>query len=217
MVEKVEGEIAKVMKALRPSGLEDNTLVILASDHGDWAGAQRFNQKTVFYEESVRIPLIVRWKGKTAGATCDKLVNTGIDILPTMFDAAGIAQPMRLPGSSLLPLPLGPAVPGWRDHLVAENHLGHTGEVAGITPKMEGRMVRSERYKYCVYQFGHSRESLYDLQKDPLETVNLSADSKDRQLLLQHRDLLRKFGTAHNDPLVEELLANDVGPRPFAK
>ena len=56
---------------LGKTGVEDNTLVIFTSDHGDCTGAHRFNQKTVFYEESVRIPLIVSWKGRTLPATRD--------------------------------------------------------------------------------------------------------------------------------------------------
>ena len=86
MIEKVDAEIGKVLEALRKTGQEDNTLIVFTSDHGECAGAHRFNQKTVFYEESARVPLIVAWKGHTAAGTCDKLVNTGIDILPTLLD-----------------------------------------------------------------------------------------------------------------------------------
>lgn len=215
MVEKVDGEIAKVMDALQTAGLDDNTLVIFTSDHGDCAGAHRFNQKTVFYEESVRIPLIVRWKGQTPPATCDRLINTGIDILPTMLDAAKIKHPPDLPGRSLLPLTRGPSATGWRDHLVSQNNMSQTGSVDGIKPSMEGRMVRSERYKYCLYAHGTRREALYDMVKDPLETTNIAVDPRYRATVLEHRDLLRSFATKHHDVRVDELLANDVEPRPF--
>ena len=215
MVEKVDGEIAKVLDALRKAGVEENTLVIFTSDHGDCVGAHRFNQKTVFYEESVRIPLIVSWKGKTVPATSDKLINTGIDLLPTMMACAGIKQPAKLPGRNILPLALGQSVEPWREYLVSQNNLSQTGKVDGIKPTMEGRMVRTDRYKYCLYAHGNRRESLYDMQEDPLETVNLAGDPKYRQVIIEHRNLLREFGKTHNDPLVEELVANDVGPRPF--
>jgi arylsulfatase A-like enzyme len=200
---------------VRQSGVEEETLVIFTSDHGDCVGAHRFNQKTVFYEESVRIPLIVRWKGKTGGASSDNLINIGIDILPTMFDCAGIEQPRRLPGRSLLPLVLGQAEPPWREYLVSQNNLSQTGVVDGIKPTMEGRMVRTDRYKYCLYAHGNRREALYDLQEDPLETVNLAEEPKYRQVLREHRARLADYAQAHHDPLVAELLANDVEPRPF--
>ena len=90
MIEKVDAEIGRVLQALRQAGLEEKTLIVFTSDHGECAGAHGFNQKTVFYEESVRVPLIVSRKGVTKQGTCDKLVNTGLDILPTMLDFAGL-------------------------------------------------------------------------------------------------------------------------------
>lgn len=215
MVEKVDREIAKVLGALRQERIEDNTLVIFTSDHGDCVGAHRFNQKTVFYEESARVPLIVSWKGKTASATSDKLVNVGIDILPTMFDCARIDRPKNLPGRSILPLALGQPVEQWREFLVSQNNMSQTGKVDGIRATMEGRMVRSDRYKYCLYARGNRREALYDLQQDPLETMNLAGAPEYRQVIIEHRTRLREFGETRGDELVEVLLANDVGPRPF--
>jgi choline-sulfatase len=217
MVEKVDGEIAKVLHALGDAGLEDNTLVIFTSDHGDCVGAHRFNQKTVFYEESVCIPFIVSWKGKTVSGTSDRLINVGVDILPTMLDGAGIQQPKKLPGRTVLPLALGQPVDEWRDYLVSQNNMSQTGVVDGIKPTMEGRMVRTDRYKYCLYAHGKLREALYDMQEDSLETVNLAEDPKYRQVLLEHRARLADFAETHHDELVPELLANDVEPRPFVE
>jgi len=215
MIEKVDGEIGKVMAALRATGEQDNTLVIFTSDHGDCAGAHRFNQKTVFYEESARIPLIINWRGKTAATPCDKLINTGIDILPTMLHAAKIKQPSKLPGQSLLPLIMGQSVKGWREYLVSQNKMSQTGVVDGIKPSMEGRMVRSQQYKYCLYEFGTQREALYDMETDPLETRNIAVDPKYRGVVLEHRALLKGFAAKQGDTLVAELLANNVAPRPF--
>jgi len=215
MTEKADGEMAKVLAALRSAGLEGRTLIVFTSDHGDCAGAHGFNQKTVLYEESTRIPLIITWKGRTPQATCDKLVNTGTDILPTFLDAAGIEIPEHLPGRSLLALALGRAGPQWRGFVVVQDDMVQTGRVDGLKPTMQGRMVRSERYKYCVYSRGIRREALYDLEADPGETVNLAPDPDYRPVVLAHREMLRRFGREHHDALVEELLADDVKPIPF--
>jgi arylsulfatase A-like enzyme len=215
MIEKVDAEIGKVLEALRKTGQEDNTLIVFTSDHGECAGAHRFNQKTVFYEESARVPLIILWKGQTAAGTCDKLVNTGIDILPTLFECAGLAIPKKLPGRSLWPLALGNPASEWRDHVVVQNDMSQTGEVDGLRPTMEGRMVRTERYKYCIYSRGMQRESLVDLQADPGETNDLATDPKYRNVLLTHRGLLAQFAREHNDSLAAELLADNVKPIPF--
>jgi arylsulfatase A-like enzyme len=215
LVEKVDAEIGKVLAALRQAGLEENTLIIVTADHGECAGAHGFNQKTVFYEESVRVPLIVSLKGTTRPGTSDRLVNTGIDVLPTMLDFAGIQPPGKLPGLSLRPLATGQPVSHWRNYVVVGNNMVQGGPVGLLKPATEGRMLRSERYKYCVFLFGNQRESLVDLQQDPGETVDLATDPASRNILLQHRDLLRQFAAERNDKLVAELLADDIKARPF--
>lgn len=164
----------------------------------------------------MRVPLIIAWPGKTIGGITDQLVNTGIDLLPTMLDFAGIEVSGQLPGRSLRSLALGQPTADWRDHVVVENNLDQAGALNGFTPQMEGRMVRTERYKYCVYNRGNQRESLVDLQTDPGETVNLATDPDYRDVLLRHCTLLAKFGREQHDPLVAELLADDVKPIPFA-
>lgn len=216
MIEKVDAEIDRVLAALRQAGLEDNTLVVLTADHGECAGAHRFNQKTVLYEESARVPLIIACPGKTVAGRTDKLVNTGIDLLPTMLEFAGLGVPSgKLPGRSLMPLACGQPVSSWRDYIVVENHMNQAGEIDGLQPEMEGRMLRADRYKYCVFGRGQQRESLVDLQTDPGETTNLASDPKYREILLQHRELLAQFGRQQHDPLVATLLADNVKPIPF--
>lgn len=215
MIEKVDAEIGKVLTALRQAGQEESTIVIFTADHGECGGAHGFNQKTVLYEESVRVPLIVSWKGRTPAAISDKLVCTGIDILPTMLDVAGLEIPKKLTGRSLWPLASGQPADAWRDHVVCENDMDQGGVVGEFRPAMQGRMVRTERYKYCLYSRGQRRESLIDMQADPGELSDLAADPAAREILLAHRELLARFGREHSDPLVAEMLADDVKPIPF--
>lgn len=217
MVELVDTEIGKVMAVLREAGLEQDTWVIFTADHGECAGAHRWNQKTVLYEESVRIPLIIARKGTTRAGTTDKLVNTGVDLLPTMLDFAGINLPTRLPGRSLAPLARGEAISDWREYVVVQNHMVQGGEVDGFKPTLQGRMVRTERFKYCVYDRGQQRESLVNLQEDPGEMINLARDPAHRDELLRHRNLLTRFGLEQDDPLAAELLADDVKALPFPR
>jgi len=215
MIEKVDAEIGRVLAALRQAGLEDNTLIVVTADHGECAGSHGFNQKTVLYDESARVPLIIARKGRTSGRTSDKLVNTGVDILPTMLDFAGLEIPTKLPGRSLKPLVLDQPVSSWRDYIVVENHLAQAGSVDGMRPEMQGRMVRTDRYKYCVFTRGNRRESLVDMQADPGETTDLATDPKYREVLLQHRRLLAQFGKERHDDLAVELAADPGKPVPF--
>jgi hypothetical protein len=76
-------------------------------------------------------------------------------------------------------------------------------------------MVRSERYKYCVYDHGIRRESLVDLQIDPGETRNLAGDPNYRTILLEHRTLLAQFARKYSDPLAATMVADGVKPVPF--
>ncbi|MGY8770114.1 MAG: sulfatase family protein, partial [Pirellulales bacterium] len=215
LVETVDRELGLVLNALRKGGHEDNTVVVFTSDHGECAGAHQFNQKTVFYDESARVPMIVSWKGVTKQGTSDLLVNTGVDILPTLCDFAGVTLPNEYTGLSLLPISVGQNPSSWRDHIVVQNDLSQAGTVGDLRPRLQGRMVRTDRYKYCVYEYGKQRESLVDMNEDPLETKNLAGQAEYRDTLHKHRALLQRFGEQHKDVLVAEMLKNDVKPRPF--
>lgn len=217
LIEKVDGEIGKVLAALRKGGLEENTLVIFTADHGECAGAHGLNQKTVFYEESARVPLIVSLPGQRAARVSDRFVNVGLDVLPTMLEHAGVRPGPKLRGASLRALAAGEPVAAWRDHVIVENHMSQAGRVGDSVPMTEGRMLRTERYKYCVYAYGEHRESLVDLVKDPGEMNDLARDPAFREVVLEHRARLRQAALENGDPLVAVILADDVKPRPFPK
>ena len=98
---------------------------------------------------------------------------------------------------------------------MVQNDLSQAGTVGDLRPRLQGRMVRTDRYKYCVYEYGKQRESLVDMNEDPLETKNLAGQAEYRDTLHKHRALLQRFGEQHKDVLVAEMLKNDVKPRPF--
>jgi arylsulfatase A-like enzyme len=133
-----------------------------------------------------------------------------------MFDFAGLVRPAKLRGLSLRPLALGEPVAVWRDDVVVQNNMTQTFAVEGNVPTTEGRMIRTDRHKYCVYAHGQNRESLVDLEKDPGEMTNLARDPAHRETLLAMRERLRKWGVENHDPLIAAMLADDVKPREFA-
>ncbi len=217
LIERVDNYIGTVLKALRDSAQEKNTIVMFVSDHGDCHGAHRWNQKTVFYDESVRIPCIISWKGTTLKDTSDLLVNIGIDILPTLCDFASIKIPAGLPGKSVRNPALGKK-PGWkRDYIVSQNYLKQGGAVDGLKPKMHGRMVRSDRYKYCLYSHGKHRESLIDMKNDPGEMKNLAKNKTYAKALDRHRAMLKEHGVQYKDQLALDMLNFNYMGEPFDK
>jgi choline-sulfatase len=199
MVEKVDALIGKVLAALRDSGQEEDTLVVFTSDHGDCHGAHRWNQKTVFYDESTRVPLIVSWKGVTRAGASDRLVNTGVDILPTLCDLSGVEAPKRLRGLSLKGTATGESTDDPREYVVVSNKMVQGAPVDGRRPQPAGRMVRSARYKYCVYDEGEQRESLVDMEVDPGEMTNLAGDPEHAEALARHRRMLAEWGRETGD------------------
>ena len=185
LVEDVDRQIGRVLSALRFRGLADNTLVVLTSDHGEGLGAHRWTQKAAFWEETARVPLIVAGKGvKRKGVVDDRSLVSGMDVLPTMCDYSGIPAPEAVRGRSLRPALEGN---GWnRPYVVSE--LSHLG-----SPDRQGRMLRTERYKYIVFNGGARPEQLFDLQLDPGEVHNLARTENGQKPLLDHRKLLSQW------------------------
>jgi choline-sulfatase len=206
MIEKVDTEIATVLTALRETQQEENTVVIVTSDHGDCQGAHRWNQKTVFYDEATRVPFILAQKGVTKAGTSRVLVHTGVDLIPTLCDYTGIPVPAHLPGASLRTIANGGTLEDWRRYLVVSNRMAQGDPVDGVRWIPDGRMVRSDRYKYCLYSHGARRESLVDMVNDPGELVNQAHNPAFKETLVQHRAYLKEHATKTGDHLALALL-----------
>ena len=175
LTERVDAQIGRVLKALGENGLEKDTVVVFTSDHGDMDAAHRIEHKTTFYEEATRVPLIIRYPGRAKAGQVDRehLVSSGIDLIPTLCDYAGVAPPEDLEGRSLRPLAEGREAGPWRESLLVENEIGF--------------MVHTGRYKYRRYDTGENREMLNDLQVDPGEMKNFAGDPAYEKILEEHR------------------------------
>ena len=185
LVEKVDQQIGQVLKALRESAYNDDTLIIFLSDHGEGVAGHHWNQKRVLYEETVHIPLLISQRHVTQAGVLDSehFVSTGADLLPTILDFAGIPIPGDLRGRSLRPLVMGEEHIEWRDSIVTETLLCDGRDHDGVT----GRMLRTERYKYIVYNAGKNREQMFDMESDPGEMRNLAVCDEYGEVLQEHR------------------------------
>ena len=198
MTELVDSYIGQVLDVVREIGEEENTIIVFTSDHGDGIGSHRWNQKTIFYDEISRIPFIVSWKGRTKPAARDArhLVNIGTDLFPTLFDLAGIEQPDGLRGLSAAPFALGEDDAPSHEYIVVENNH-HSG--FGSPTSVNGRMVRSARYKYIRYSEGEPAEQLFDMALDPGEMRDLTLDPEAGDVLEAHRRMLDEYITRTGD------------------
>jgi len=195
LTEMVDREIGVVLDALRQAGLEDNTLVVFTSDHGDMDSAHKMEHKSVLYEESVHVPFVMSYKGVIPSGVVDDehLISNGLDLLPTLCDYAGIKAPDRLPGRSVRDLAEGKEVKDWRNFVVTESQAG--------------RMVRTNRFKYCIYDSGANREILIDIAKDPGEMNNLAGDADYKDVLNRHRQILRRWVEHVGDKIAAQYIS----------
>ncbi len=180
LTEKADSLIGVVMRALDKSGVKNNTIIVFTSDHGDMDGAHKLEHKTVFYEESARIPFIISypWMKKKGRVDSLHLVSNGLDLLPTLCDISGIKLSEALPGKSLTPLLDTKPIQNWRKHIFIESELGY--------------LIHTGRYKYELDDKNgiKLREVFSDLQVDPGETCNMINDSKYAGTIRQLREEL---------------------------
>jgi arylsulfatase A-like enzyme len=183
MVEDVDRQIGKVLAALRQSGLDRNTVIAFASDHGEGMGAHRWAQKAAFWEEAVRVPMLLAGPGIAPGVERKRLASLA-DLLPTLCDFGGIDAPKDLEGASL-------RRPAARTHVSSELRYG--------SAEREGRMIRTARYKYVAFSGGARREQLFDLEHDPGEVFNLVNRPEAGGALEEHRRLLGRWVSQTGD------------------
>ena len=168
----VDDQVGKVLKALDAGGHRDNTIVILTADNGYHVGEKDCIQKWHLWDESTRVPLLIRLPGCAGnGKTCDHPVSL-IDVYPTLCDLCGLpARPNArgggpdLDGHSLRPLLVEPDSDSWPGPEVALMAVRD----GGANPHFS---VRSRRYRYTLC--GNGDRELYDHKNDPSEWINLA-------------------------------------------
>ncbi|MFC4014103.1 sulfatase [Nonomuraea purpurea] len=163
----VDEAVADIVAALRESGELDNTLIVFTSDNGWMQGEHRIrNGKIVPYEESIRVPLIMRGPGLPAGRHV-KTIAANVDLAPTILDAAGATPAITQDGRSLLPI-------------AADTATTPRAVVIENGPKTDGTDwyvgLRAPRWKYIEHSTGE--QELYDLQQDPYELTSVHADPR---------------------------------------
>ncbi len=195
LVEKVDHEIAQVIDALDKSGQRDNTVIIFVSDHGEGVAMHHWNQKQILYEQAVRVPFIISWRGKTKPRVSDLLTSVALETPATILSYAGAEQPESMRGISLAEFAVGGNVSKEREFVVAETMFASGNRSLGL----EGRMIRTNKYKYCIYDVGQQREQLFDMEADPGETNNLVVDEKFNDELNRHRTLITDWARQTSD------------------
>ncbi|MGB1788290.1 MAG: sulfatase family protein [Limisphaerales bacterium] len=164
-VAAIDDNVKRVIDQLRAEGTLDNTLVIYTSDQGYWLGQHNMHDKRLILEESLKMPLIVRYPKEIKAGSVNTRLGMNIDFGPTMLDYAGVAIPSVMQGVSLRPLLQGNTPADWRTSIFYAYY--------NRSPKHWG--IRTDRYKLIRFPDTEVVE-FYDLQEDPQEMYNRGSE-----------------------------------------
>lgn len=178
----IDAQVGRILDRLDALGLTDNTLIIYTSDHGDMLGSHRlFNKGPYMYDETYRVPLIIRWPHETGCHAVSNAFVNGVDLMPTILDVCGVTAPENIDGRSLTPLRTDDPPDDWRDDVFAEFH--------GYEPCLfTQRMVRTASWKYIYNPC--AEDELYDVVSDPGELHNLANDLGYKHVLRRMKERL---------------------------
>lgn len=166
LVEEVDSDISPVIDALEQGGFLNNTIIVFLSDHGEMDASHMREHKSVPYQEAQNVPFVIAGPGIRKGVV-DKttVINTGVDLLPTVCDLANITIPDGYPGISIKPIATGEKKALERKYIFTEGRNWF-------------QVIEDGRYKYTLIAKDGDNEILVDLKNDPGETQNLAKDKK---------------------------------------
>ncbi len=204
MIRAVDKMVGKVLDYLDRRGLAEDTIVLLASDHGTQGGAHDVHpwQKKHPYEESIRIPGIVRYPGVIEPNTLNDELFGLPDFFPTLCGLAGVPVPRSVEGHDLSNSLMSDALVGRRPQTAQDALLimNFSKYYDWFEDGAEWRGVRTKQATYTEWLDG--RVELFDLVEDPLQLTNLATDSRYRSMRSEHEAALRDLQAVRGDELV---------------
>ena len=166
----IEEGVGEILKALQETNQLDDTVIVFASDNGYFYGEHGLSvERRLAYEESIRMPLLVRYPRLIKAGTVRDELALNIDVAPTLLELAGMSAPATTQGRSLVPLLKGLGGE-WRSSFLIEYYSDK------VFPRMRNmgyKAVRTERWKYIHYLELDNMDELYDLKADPYEMRNI--------------------------------------------
>jgi arylsulfatase A-like enzyme len=186
-----DAQIGRLIDTLERTGLRDNTIVVVTTDHGFNDGQHGYFGKHNMWEDALHVPLIINVPGYEPSQPMTHRLSEHVDLYPTLCDLCNLPKPNFLEGSSLVPLMEDPqrkwkkAVFSWRRPMYHDLKKGYH----------EARGMRTERYRLTVYVDADGDTifvELFDHKRDPFETVNLALDSANADLVRTLRKKLDK-------------------------
>lgn len=169
-VKAVDDSVGSIVEALRKEGVEDNTVLIYSSDQGHFMGEHGWYDKRWIYDESLRMPFLIRWPGVVKPGTRFSEIIQNIDYAATFVEMAGGSVPDGLHGRSFVPVLRGQTPADWRTGVYYRYYGAADGGTPWDVPLHYG--VRTHRYTLARY-FATDEWELFDLEKDPQQIRNV--------------------------------------------
>ncbi len=207
MMSEVDAQIGRLLNYLKQIGSYENTLIIFTSDHGDQLGDHWMFSKYSYFDQTFRIPLIVRDPSVDAQQVRGTVVDAfseSIDVMPTILESIGVEIPVQCDGYSLLPFCRGETPKEWRQEYHAEFDLRSPYKIEDDNPlglatnQCSANVICGERYKYV--HFAALPHLFFDRQQDPDEFLNLADDPAYQGLILEYAGKMLSWRMAHDDP-----------------
>jgi len=221
MITSLDDCMGRLMEALDTMGLSDNTVLCFSSDHGDHLGAHGYGKanvpwlpdalcpsKMTCYEESVHVPLIVRYPNRVSPSRRTDLIFNSVDILPTLCGLGGVEVPENVQGTDL-----SFEILGEEGEAPDSAYLQILGPGWPTRRDFGGlwRGVRTARYTYARYAYPEPRQMLFDRETDPLEMTNLADDPTHADLLQGMEEKLQEWIRKTDDPFDSGVRLPDNG------
>ena len=170
-VKSVDDNIGRVLTYLKENNLEDNTIIIVTSDQGFYLGDHGFFDKRFIYEESLRMPFMVKYPQRIKAGSVNEDIITNIDFAPTLLELAGIKTTQKMQGTSFVPVLEGNTPKDWQEamyyHYYEFPFWHHVQPHYGI---------RTQKYTLAHFYYNIDVWELYDLEKDPNQMNNIYND-----------------------------------------
>jgi arylsulfatase A-like enzyme len=191
----LDEQVGRVLQTLESRRLAGRTVVVFLGDNGYMMGRRDWDGKVLPYEDSIRVPFIVRAPGFAKVKGKNDAAASSLDLPPTLARLAGVPPPKQWAGRDLVPVLAGSRNAGI-DHAVSE-FADTTSEQFG---RYAYRLVRTPSHKLILWNDQSRGDELYDLKTDPHEATNLLGQPKMKQAEARLRDLLDKWMKSTEDP-----------------
>lgn len=185
MTANLDWNVSRILNCLQGLGIENDTIVAFTSDHGEQFGAHGRVFKMTFYDESARVPMLVRWPGKIPAGHRSDACMASPDLMPTLLGLAGLRIPSQVEGMNLAAQAQGK--PGPEPNFAFLQGMGHT---CSWSDGFEWRALRNKQFTYAVYR-SDGKELLFDNIADPHQAKDLASDASHQAQLFELRGKLK--------------------------